>query len=57
MRTDGCLAHLSPVDDSNVREIERINERELDLAVEGGASWHDDYRGAWAPIPVREQRS
>ncbi|KAH0445947.1 hypothetical protein IEQ34_025218 [Dendrobium chrysotoxum] len=29
---------------SNVREIQRINERELDLAVEGAASWHDDYR-------------
>jgi hypothetical protein len=28
-----------------VREIQRINERELDLAVEGAASWHDDYRG------------
>ncbi|PWN89195.1 RNA-binding domain-containing protein, partial [Acaromyces ingoldii] len=29
---------------SNVREVNRINERELDLAVDGGASWHDDYR-------------
>lgn len=32
---------------SNVREIQRINERELDLAVEGAASWHDDYRGEY----------
>jgi RNA-binding motif X-linked protein 2 len=29
---------------SNVREVNRINERELDLAVEGRASWHDEYR-------------
>jgi hypothetical protein len=28
-----------------VREVNRINEKELELAVEGGASWHDDYKG------------
>lgn len=31
-----------------MREIARINERELELAVEGAASWHDDYRGKQA---------
>ncbi|UZJ51417.1 hypothetical protein CBS101457_000737 [Exobasidium rhododendri] len=29
---------------NNVREVNRINEKELELAVEGGASWHDDYK-------------
>lgn len=28
---------------SVVREIGKINERELELG--GGASWHDDYKG------------
>ncbi|KAJ3302279.1 RNA-binding motif protein, X-linked 2, partial [Gonapodya sp. JEL0774] len=31
-----------------VKEIQRINARELDKAVEGSASWHDEYRNsAW----------
>lgn len=29
---------------SVVKEIERINEKELDLAL-SGASWHDEYKG------------
>jgi hypothetical protein len=29
---------------SVVREINRINERELELGL-NGASWHDDYKG------------
>jgi RNA-binding motif X-linked protein 2 len=30
------------------KEINRINEKELQLALSGGsgASWHDDYRGS-----------
>lgn len=31
---------------SVVREINKINERELDLGIKG--SWHDDYKGAHA---------
>ncbi|KZT29417.1 hypothetical protein NEOLEDRAFT_1153940 [Neolentinus lepideus HHB14362 ss-1] len=27
-----------------VREINRINDRELDLIAQGGASWHDEYK-------------
>ena len=45
MNSDQLTESSSPP--SNVREIQRINERELDLAVEGAASWHDDYRGEW----------
>jgi hypothetical protein len=33
---------------SVVREINKINERELELGV-GTASWHDEYKGAFAP--------
>jgi hypothetical protein len=32
------------VSSSVVREINRINERELDFGA-GGASWHDEYKG------------
>jgi RNA-binding motif protein, X-linked 2 len=31
---------------SNVREIQRINDKELDLAL-SGASWHDEYKGVF----------
>jgi hypothetical protein len=31
-----------------VREINKINERELELGV-GTASWHDEYKGTFAP--------
>jgi hypothetical protein len=42
---------------SNIREINRINERELELAVSGGAgSWHDEYKGelnaSWQDIQL-----
>ncbi|KXS16546.1 hypothetical protein M427DRAFT_55495 [Gonapodya prolifera JEL478] len=31
-----------------VKEIQRINAKELDRAIDGGASWHDEYRNsAW----------
>jgi hypothetical protein len=30
---------------SVVREINQINQRELELGVSG--SWHDEYKGAW----------
>jgi len=34
----------SPIYCSVVREINKINERELELGV-GSASWHDEYKG------------
>ncbi len=33
-----------------MREINKINERELDLGISG--SWHDDYKGMLVPHTV-----
>ena len=37
--------HLAHILFSVVREINKINERELESGVTG--SWHDDYKGVW----------
>jgi hypothetical protein len=38
------VAHSLAIHSSVVREIQRINDKELDLAL-NGASWHDEYKG------------
>lgn len=45
VRSVGYQSRVCPlVSCSVVREINRINERELDFGA-GGASWHDEYKG------------
>ena len=36
---------LGSTNDSAIREINRINQRELELGLAAKGSWHDEYKG------------